>query len=154
MNLDLAQSIADLSSRWRSRFSRWRTSPKSGHLRRGARGETLACRYLKRNGYKVLFRNFRGRSGGEIDVVCRDNDALVFVEVKTRGREDFGRPVEAVDREKRKRISRGALAWLRMLDNPDILFRFDVVEVVITDDANPRVELIRNAFPLSKPYLY
>src|SRR5436309_12878633 len=154
MNSALAQSIADLSSRWRSRFSRWRTSPKSGRLQRGACGETLACRYLKRNGYKVLFRNFRGRSGGEIDVVCRDNDTLVFVEVKTRGREDFGRPVEAVDREKRKRISRGSLAWLRMLDNPDSLFRFDVVEVIIADNTKPRVELIKNAFPLSKPYLY
>jgi putative endonuclease len=154
MNSGLAQSIADLSSQWRNRFSRWRTSPRSGHLRRGALGENLACRYLKRNGYKILFRNFRGRVGGEIDVVCRDNDTLVFVEVKTRGREDFGRPFEAVDREKRKRISRGALAWLRMLDNPDILFRFDVVEVIIADRTKPRVELIRNAFLLSKPYIY
>jgi putative endonuclease len=154
MNSALAQSIVDLSSRWRSRFSRWRVSPRSGHLRRGARGETLACRYLKRNGYKILYRNFRGRSGGEIDVVCRDNDTLVFIEVKTRGCEDFGRPVEAVDREKRKRISRGALAWLRMLDNPEILFRFDVVEVIMVDGAKPRVEIVRNAFPLSKPYLY
>jgi len=79
---------------------------------------------------------------------------VVFVEVKTRASEDFGRPFEAVNREKQKRISRGALAWLRMLDNPDIFFRFDVVEVVITDDAKPRLELIKNAFPLSKPYLY
>jgi len=78
----------------------------------------------------------------------------VFVEVKTRTREDFGRPLEAVDRAKQKRISRGALAWLRMLDNPDILFRFDVVEVIVTDDAKPRLELIKNAFPLSRPYLY
>ena len=99
-------------------------------------------------------RNFRGRSGGEIDVVCRDNDTLVFVEVKTRAREDFGRPWAAVDREKQRRISRGALGWLRMLDNPDILLRFDVVEVIMTEDAKPRLELIRNAFPLSKPYLY
>src|SRR6266540_1004638 len=89
-----------------------------------------------------------------IVVVCRDNDTLVFVEVKTRTSEDFGRPFEAVDRAKRKRISRGGLAWLRMLDNPDILFRFDVVEVIIADDAKPRLELIKNAFPLSKPYLY
>ena len=101
-----------------------------------------------------MLRNFRGRSGGEIDVVCRDNGTLVFVEVKTRAREDFGRPVAAVDRQKQKRISRGALAWLRMLDNPDILFRFDVVEVIMTDDRKPRLELIKNAFPLSKPYLY
>ncbi len=154
MNSALAQSIADLSNRWRNRFSRWRKSSESGHLQRGARGEKLARRYLRRNGYKVLFRNFRGRSGGEIDIVCRDNDTLVFVEVKTRTREDFGRPVEAVDRQKQKRISRGALVWLRMLDNPDILFRFDVVEVIVADNAKPRVELIKNAFPLSRPYLY
>src|SRR5438045_7455567 len=141
MNAALARSIADLSSQWRSRFLPWRSSSKSAHLRRGVRGEKLACRYLKRNGYKILFRNFRGRSGGEIDVVCRDNDTLVFVEVKTRTREDFGRPLEAVDRAKQKRISRGALAWLRMLENPDILFRFDVVEVMMGQNAEPRVEL-------------
>ena len=86
--------------------------------------------------------------------MCRDNDTLVFIEVKTRTREDFGRPLEAVDRAKQKRISRGALAWLRMLDNPDLLFRFDVVEVIVVDGVKPRVELIKNAFPLSKPYLY
>ena len=154
MNSALARSIADLSNRWRNHFWRWRSLPKSGHLRRGARGEKLACRFLRRNGYKILYRNFKGRSGGEIDIVCRDDDTLVFVEVKTRTREDFGRPVAAVDRQKQKRISRGGLAWLRMLDNPDILFRFDVVEVVVADDAKPRLELIKNAFPLSKPYLY
>jgi len=114
----------------------------------------LACRFLRRKGYKILYRNFKGRSGGEIDIVCRDNDTLVFVEVKTRTREDFGRPIEAVDRQKQKRISRGGLNWLRMLDDPDILFRFDVVEVVIVEDASPRLELIKNAFPLSKPYIY
>src|ERR1700756_4567669 len=154
MNSALARSIADLSSQWRNRFLPWKKSSKSGHLRRGARGERLACRFLKRSGYKILLRNFRGRTGGEIDVVCRDNDTLVFVEVKTRGGEDFGRPGETVEEEKRKRISRGALTWLRILDNPDIFFRFDVVEVVMADDAKPRVELIKNAFPLSKPYLY
>jgi putative endonuclease len=114
----------------------------------------LACRFLRRKGYKILYRNFKGRSGGEIDIVCRDNDTLVFVEVKTRTREDFGRPIEAVDRQKQKRISRGGLNWLRMLDHPDILFRFDVVEVIIAEDASPRLELIKNAFPLSKPYIY
>ena len=116
-------------------------------MKASTRGKSLC-------GYKILFRNFRGRSGGEIDVVCRDHDTLVFVEVKTRVREDFGRPLEAVDRAKQKRISRGALAWLRLLDNPDILFRFDVVEVIVANDAKPCVELIKNAFPLSNPYLY
>jgi len=74
--------------------------------------------------------------------------------VKTRTREDFGRPVEAVGWQKQKRISRGALAWLRLLDDPDILFRFDVVEIIMAEGAKPRFELIRNAFQLSAPYIY
>lgn len=150
MNTGLVRFIDDLSSRWRSRFS---SSPPR-HLRLGTRGEKLACQFLKRNGYKILYRNFRGRTGGEIDVVCRDGDTLVFVEVKTRTREDFGRPIEAVDRDKRKRLSRGGLAWLRLLNDPDILFRFDVVEVIIAEGTEPRLELIKNAFSLSEPYIY
>src|SRR3954454_22662943 len=126
MSTGLVRYIAGLSSRWRSRFS---SSPPR-HLRLGTRGENLACRFLRKNGYKILYRNFRGRTGGEIDLVCRDRDTLVFVEVKTRTREDFGRPLESVDREKQRRVARGGLAWLRLLDNPDILFRCDVVEVI------------------------
>jgi putative endonuclease len=118
------------------------------------RGEKLAARYLRRQGFKVLYRNFRGRQGGEIDLICRDRDTLVFVEVKTRTREDFGRPLEAVNRQKQRRISLGGLAWLRLLGNPDILFRFDVVEVVIAEGAAPRIELVRDAFQLSEAYLY
>src|SRR5881275_1797708 len=140
MNLAPVRSIAALSSRWRSRF--W-PSRKSDHLRRGALGEKLASRFLRRHGYKILYRNFRGRRGGEIDIICRDGDTLVFVEVKTRTREDFGRPIESVNAAKRKLISRGALAWLQLLDNPDILVRFDVVEIVLAEDGQPRFELIR-----------
>ncbi|MFN2542725.1 MAG: YraN family protein [Chthoniobacterales bacterium] len=127
---------------------------KSPHLRRGALGEKLARKFLRRKGYKILYRNFRGRSGGEIDLVARDHDTLVFIEVKTRGGEKFGRPLAAVDPDKQKRIARGGLAWLRMLDDPDILFRFDVVEVIIADNAKPRLELIQNAFQLPRPYIY
>ncbi len=87
-------------------------------------------------------------------MVCRDRDTLVFVEVKTRTREDFGRPLEAVHASQQRRISLGALAWLRLLGNPDILFRFDVVEVVLAAGAPPRIELIRNAFQLPEPYIY
>ena len=146
----LADSLSTLSKRWRERFS----GGKPAHLRRGAMGEKLACRFLRRQGYKILYRNFRGRTGGEIDIVCRDGDTLVFVEVKTSSSEDFGRPFEAVHRDQQKRISRGALAWLRMLDNPDILFRFDVVEVVMREGEEARIELVRNAFSLAEPYIY
>jgi putative endonuclease len=124
------------------------------HLRRGARGEKLASKFLRVHGYKVLHRNFKDRRGGEIDIVCRDGDTLVFVEVKTRGGEEFGRPLEAVGRQKQLRVSKGGLAWLRLLDNPDITLRFDVVEVVWPEEGQPRCELIQNAFELSQPYIY
>jgi putative endonuclease len=124
------------------------------HLRRGARGEKLACRFLRSHRYKILYRNFKSRGGGEIDVVCRDGDTLVFVEVKTRGGEEFGRPIEAVDRQKQLRVSKGGLAWLRLLDNPDVVFRFDVVEVLWPAEGQPQFELIQDAFELSQPYIY
>jgi putative endonuclease len=150
MNKRIALSTADRLSRWRSRF--FRSNPK--HLRLGVRGEKLAARFLRRHGFKVLYRNFRGRHGGEIDLVCRDRDTLVFVEVKTRTRADFGRPLEAVNRQQQRRISLGGLTWLRLLGDPDILFRFDVVEVTLGEGAEPRIELIRNAFQLAAPYIY
>ena len=87
-------------------------------------------------------------------MVCRDGETLVFVEVKTRGRDDFGRPLAAVDRKKQWRISRGGLAWLSMLDNPEVTFRFDVVEVLISDESGARCTLIQDAFELSQPYIY
>ena len=103
----------------------------------------------------MLRRNFRARSGGgELDIVCRDGDTLVFVEVKTRTREDWGRPYEALRHDQQKRIARGGLAWLRLLDNPDILFRFDVVEVVIAKGTKPQLQLLKNAFQLPEPYIY
>ena len=152
MNLDLVRSIGTLSNRWRNPFSRSKELPE--HLRRGARGEKLASRFLRSHGYKVLYRNFKDRRGGEIDIVCRDGDTLVFVEVKTRSDERFGRPIDAVDRRKQMRVSKGGLAWLRLLDNPEVVFRFDVVEVLLPDEGSHRCELIQNAFELSQPYIY
>ena len=70
---------------------------------------------------------------------------LVFVEVKTRSGVEFGEPSLAVTREKQLLIKRGAFAWLRMLGNPDILFRFDIVEIVVKDGIS-EVNLIKNAF--------
>ena len=114
----------------------------------------MASRFLRSHGYKILYRNFKDRRGGEIDIVCRDDDTLVFVEVKTRGSEEFGRPIEAVDRQKQMRVSKGGLAWLRLLDNPDIVFRFDVVEVLLPEEGDPRCEVIQDAFQLPAPYIY
>jgi|SRR3954447_5687831 len=154
MSLAPARFIAALSNRWRSRSSTSPSPERPDTGERGRRGEKLAAKFLRRHGYKILYRNFRGRTGGEIDIVARHGDTLVFVEVKTRGSEEFGRPFETIRRDQQRRISRGALAWLRLLDNPDILFRFDAVEVVMCDDEPPQLELIQNAFTLAQPYIY
>lgn len=112
----------------------------------GLRGEQIAGSYLRRSGCKVLYRNFRAPKGGEIDIVIRDGEVLGFVEVKTRTTEAFGRPARAVDREKEALIIRGANAWLNELTLPEVDFRFDVVEVLLTEGECPKVNHIEGAF--------
>ena len=87
-------------------------APEAGHIRLGREGEEAAVRHLRGQGYKILRRNFRAPHGGEVDIVCRHGNELVFVEVKTRSAENFGRPFEAVDAKKRRLIIRGAMKWL------------------------------------------
>jgi putative endonuclease len=121
----------------------------------GKLGERLAARFLKKEeGMKILHRNFRAPKGGELDLVCREGDTLVFAEVKTRTSLRFGRPVEAVDKKKQMLIVRGAMEWLRLLDYPDLLFRFDVVEVLLRDGEVAQINLIRNAFNLPEHLIY
>lgn len=130
-----------------------------GHMEVGALGERIAGHFLQRRGWKVLYRNFRAPKGGEVDLVMRggrDLSQLVFVEVKTRTRKGFGRPLEAVDRDKQTLIERGANEWLRLLadqhrhDDVDfrrtISWRFDVVEIILQEGEKPAVNLVENAF--------
>ncbi|MEI6084406.1 MAG: YraN family protein [Verrucomicrobiota bacterium] len=121
----------------------------------GERGEQFAAKYLRRHGYKILVRRFKTRAG-EMDIICRHKDWLVFVEVKTRKSDDYGQPSEAVTREKQKHMSKVALEYLRMLGNPPIHWRFDIVEVILQDDARKPsdIRLIQNAFDLSEPFIY
>ncbi len=114
----------------------------------------MAARFLRRRGYKVLYRRFRGPRRGEVDLVCRHGDTLVFVEVKTRASVAFGFPAEAVNAPKQELITRGALAWLRLLDNPEVLFRFDIVEVVLAAGTPARINVIQEAFTLPDSYIY
>jgi Predicted endonuclease distantly related to archaeal Holliday junction resolvase len=117
-------------------------------LRVGRRGEEIALGFLRKSGYKLLFRNFRAKYGGEIDLVCRDRQTkvLVFVEVKTRTTNLFGDPHEAVTLRQQDSIIRAAKEWLRLLDDPDIPYRFDIVEVIM--EPKREVRLIRNAFQI------
>jgi len=123
------------------------------HLRVGVMGEAAARKHLKRQGMKFLTANFRtGR--GEIDLVFRDRDCLVFVEVKTRSSEEWGRPAAAVDRERRRRLSRAALDYLRLLKNPLVKLRFDIVEVLVDTDQVREIRHLPNAFEIERPYRY
>jgi putative endonuclease len=111
-------------------------------------GERLAARRLRRLGFKVLYRNFRPSNGGEIDLVCREKETLVFVEVKTRTPGAVGRPADAVDVDKEEALLRGAQSWLRLLGEPGIPVRIDIVEVII-GPGRPEITLTRDALAFS-----
>jgi putative endonuclease len=134
----------------------WRgdaTGPKHLHLRHGRLGESTARKHLQRLGLKHLTSNFRS-ARGEIDLVFRQEDCLVFVEVKTRSSEDWVRPAAAVNARKRLLLSQAALDYLRLLKNPPIKVRFDVVEVLLDNGAVRHVRHLPNTFGLSKPYRF
>lgn len=101
---------------------------------------------LYANGRKILYTNFRGPNGGEVDIIARDGNTLSFVEVKTRRKRSTSRPLDAVNFKKQQLIRRGARAWLKLLKDEDILWRFDVVEVELTEGENPEITVVEGAF--------
>ena len=112
----------------------------------GKKGEELAITQLKTLKYKILERNYKCPLG-EIDIIARDKNTLVFIEVKTRATRDFGGPAAAVDLRKQRQLSRVALTYLNEKKLFDIPARFDVVAVEFIP-LSPRIEVIRNAFEL------
>jgi putative endonuclease len=126
---------------------------KPEHLRRGELGERAAKRHLQKLGLKFLTANFRSERG-EIDLVFRDGDCLIFIEVKTRSSEGWSRPAAAVNARKRRLLSQTALDYLRLLKNPEVKTRFDIVEVLLADGDVREIRHLPNTFSLSKPYRY
>src|SRR5436190_5266612 len=136
------------------RLRAWRNRKKRPlHLLYGELGERAARKQLKRQGLKFLTANFRSKRG-EIDLVFREQDCLVFIEVKTRSSEEWVRPAAAVDRERRERLSRAALDYLRLLKNPPIKIRFDIVEVLLNEGAVREIRHLPNTFELAQPLRY
>jgi len=113
----------------------------------GRRGEEAAARHLEGLGYRIQGRNVR-TPAGEIDIVARDGECLVFVEVKARRSARFGPPKAAVDRRKQRKLWQCAQHYLKTADRTRRRARFDVVSVTPDGDAL-RVEVLRNAFGLS-----
>lgn len=112
-------------------------------MRLGEKGEGLAERFLKKKGYKIIERNFKTRIG-EIDLIADDSGTLVFIEVKTRESIAYGKPFEAVNYLKKRKIANVALLYLKRLKEVPPC-RFDVVSIYY-DNGKPECELIKDAF--------
>jgi len=116
-------------------------------LELGARGEALAFEKIKRMGYRNIIRNYRCRLG-EVDLVAKDGDVLVFIEIKTRKGRPLGFAKEAVNARKQKQLSKVALNYMKTNNCCDVSARFDVVAVAIGSGL-PQIEVIKNAFDLA-----
>lgn len=110
--------------------------------------EEEAANYLKSKGYKILERNFR-TSFGEIDIIAKDKDSLCFVEVKFRSFPYKYEPIQAVDLEKRKRIIKVALYYLKLKKLDLVRARFDVLSIVKLPEAR-EFYLLKGAFTLNR----
>lgn len=114
----------------------------------GRRGEDLVHRYLRKRGYTIVARNYRLSAGdAEADIIAREGDALVIIEVKTRETSEFGPPDRAIDPEKRRHLLRVAREYSRKTDTPMEHVRVDVAGVVLSDP--PEITLFRDVFPLN-----
>ncbi len=114
----------------------------------GQDGEALACSYLEGRGYQIITRNFRLRTG-EIDIVARRAQTVVFCEVKARNSKELGEPFEAVTKYKQKRLRRLAQAYLQKAESHNVPinefdYRFDIVSIVFSPE--PEITHIENAF--------
>jgi putative endonuclease len=126
--------------RHRRRVRRW-----TPDLASGRRGEDLAHRFLRRQGFTIVARNYRLSSGSaEADLIGWQGGELVFVEVKTRRSAEFGPPDRAVGEEKRTHVRRAAREYARKTNTPMDRVRFDLVNVILSEP--PKLEWLRGAF--------
>ena len=115
----------------------------------GKHGEELAEKFLSQKGYEILEKNYR-KYRGEIDIIAKDQDYLVFVEVKTARSDRFGPPIFRVDARKKKQLGKIAMAYYQEKELFDQDSRFDVVTVTFSGDQT-NIEHIENAFWLEAP---
>ena len=111
----------------------------------GDKGEELACRFLQKNGYQIIKRNWR-YSHGEIDIIAKENNTLVFIEVKTRYNLEFGAPELAVTKSKQSQIRKMSEAYLYINEITDQECRIDVIAILLLGNNTPQINHIKNAF--------
>ncbi len=134
--------IKDLLIRWIKQHK------QPVHLRVGSWGERVAICFLNRQGYKLLQKNVRIGRNGELDAVMQYEKTLIFVEVKTRKNEEFGRPFSAINRAKRKKVNEATLGYIKKNHIKPTYIRFDVVEVIGNPKqrTKPIIRHIQNAW--------
>ena len=113
----------------------------------GAFGEDLALKKIKRLGYKCIARNYRCPLG-EIDIIAKEKDSLVFIEIKTRRGRTTGYAKEAINSRKKRQLSKVALTYMKSNNCCDVKSRFDVV-VISLKDGRQEIEVIQNAFDVA-----
>ena len=128
-------------------FNRTESQARDDNRMTGDIGESLAVRFLKKAGYKIVEQNYRSRLG-EIDIIARDGSVLAFIEVKSRRSSGFGGPKWAVTSQKQRKISMVALEYLKKTDQMESQARFDVVAIRLRPN-RPDIEIIKNAFELA-----
>jgi len=109
----------------------------------GARGEALAAAYLEGLGYQLLDRNWRSGREGELDLVARDGEEIVAVEVKTRSGTTAGHPLESITARKAQRLRRLLLSWVRERHPRAPGLRIDAVGIVMRSGEDPRIHHLR-----------
>ena len=119
----------------------------------GKSGEEKAVSYLRKEGYKIIERNYRTKLG-EIDIIADYEGCVCFVEVRAKNNPAFGLPEETILKKKQLQISRIALAYIKSRGLEDKNCRFDVVSVEGVDSPCPQIKLIKNAFELDPRYSY
>lgn len=112
----------------------------------GNKGEDIAVKLIKKKGYKIIERNFNVPNIGEIDIIAKDKDYIVFVEVRLRKHTDHGTGAETVDYFKQKKLTRTAQAFLKMQNMTGHDARFDVVSISGDIEGDYSFEIIKNAF--------
>lgn len=110
----------------------------------GSEGESIAVQFLKKQGYAIIAHNYRTRIG-EIDIIAKDGDTFVFVEVKTRSNESFGAPYEAVNTAKRQKMKKVASLYLQK-QKKEFPARFDVISITCRQNGQKAIRHIKDAF--------
>ena len=109
----------------------------------GKKGEDIAVEYFRKSGYGIIEKNYR-TVFGEIDIIAKDKDIIVFIEVKTRADKTFGYPFEAVTKRKREKIRKVALSFMKK-HKKELPARFDVLSI-FTENGKEQIEHIKDAF--------